>query len=222
MSTVIGLARETGARAHILHVSSAECLEPLRAARADGVPVSAETCPHYLTLTAEQVPEGATAYKCCPPIRSSANRDLLWEGLAEGVLSCVVSDHSPSPADLKVPDFAAAWGGIASLQLGLAAVWTEASRRGYGLADVVRWMAANPASLARLDGKGRILPGFAADLVAFAPEDDFSVDAAKLHHKNPVTPYDGHTLKGVVRTTWLRGRPVGAEPHGTLLSLGAR
>ncbi|MCK2220767.1 allantoinase AllB [Actinomadura sp. ATCC 31491] len=214
---LVELSRETGARVHVLHVSSAACLDVLAAARADGVPVTAETCPHYLTLAAEQVPEGATAFKCCPPIRSAANRDLLWEGLAGGVLSCVVSDHSPSTADLKVPDFAAAWGGIASLQLGLAAVWTEAARRGHRLADVARWMAAAPAALAGLPGKGAIAPGNDADLVAFDPAADNPVDAARLHHKNPVTPYHGRVLKGAVLTTWLRGRPVDGVPHGRFL-----
>ncbi|MFC4119471.1 allantoinase AllB [Nonomuraea zeae] len=214
---VVRLAAETGVRAHILHVSSAECLDVLEAAQADGVRVTAETCPHYLTLAAERVPEGATAYKCCPPIRSEANRDLLWDGLARGVLSCVVSDHSPSTAELKVPDFAAAWGGIASLQLGLPAIWTEAARRGYGLADVVRWMSANPAAMAEISGKGAIKVGNDADLVAFDPHADNLIDASLLHHKNAVTPYHGSTLKGAVLTTWLRGRPVDGVPHGRFL-----
>ncbi|GAA3208768.1 allantoinase AllB [Nonomuraea helvata] len=221
VARVVRLAGETGARVHILHVSSASCLEVLERAQEQGVAVTAETCPHYLTLAAEQVPEGETAYKCCPPIRSEANRDLLWDGLARGVLSCVVSDHSPSPADLKVPDFAAAWGGIASLQLGLPAIWTEASRRGYGLGDVARWMSANPASMAEISGKGGIKVGNDADLVAFDPVADSPVDAALLHHKNPVTPYHGRVLKGAVLTTWLRGRPVDGVPHGRFL-LGER
>jgi allantoinase len=217
VAQVVALARETGARVHILHVSSAECLDVLEEAQAGGVAVTAETCPHYLTLSAEQVPDGMTAYKCCPPIRSESNRELLWDGLARGVLSCVVSDHSPSPADLKVPDFAAAWGGIASLQLGLPAIWTEASSRGYGLGDVVRWMSANPAGMAGISGKGAIEPGNDADLVAFDPDADNPVDAARLHHKNPVTPYHGRVLKGAVLTTWLRGRPVDGVPHGRLM-----
>ncbi|MFG1701785.1 allantoinase AllB [Nonomuraea sp. M3C6] len=217
VAQVVRLARETGARAHILHVSSADCLDVLEAAQAEGLAVTAETCPHYLTLAAEQVPEGETAYKCCPPIRSESNRDLLWDGLARGVLSCVVSDHSPSTAELKVPDFAAAWGGIASLQLGLPAIWTEASKRGYGLRDVVRWMSSNPASMAEISGKGGIKAGNDADLVAFDPVAGNLVDASLLHHKNPVTPYHGRVLRGAVLTTWLRGRPVDGAPHGRFL-----
>ncbi|QFY08296.1 allantoinase AllB [Nonomuraea phyllanthi] len=217
VAAVVRLAGETGARVHVLHVSSAACLDVLERARQDGVAVTAETCPHYLTLAAEQVPEGATAYKCCPPIRSGANRDLLWDGLGRGVLTCVVSDHSPSPADLKVPDFAAAWGGIASLQLGLPAVWTEASTRGYALADVARWMSAGPASMAGISGKGAIAVGKDADLVAFDPAAGSVVDATRLHHRHPVTPYDGRRLKGAVLTTWLRGRPVDGVPHGRFL-----
>ncbi|MER6945651.1 allantoinase AllB [Nonomuraea sp. NPDC000554] len=214
---VVLLARQTGARVHILHVSSADCLDVLEAAQADGLPVTAETCPHYLALTAEQVPDGDTGYKCCPPIRPAANRDRLWDGLARGVLSCVVSDHSPSTADLKVPDFAAAWGGISSLQLGLPIIWTEASRRGFGLDAVVRWMSTHPAAIAEISGKGAIKPGNDADLVAFDPSADNPVDAHRLHHKNPVTPYHGRTLKGAVHTTWLRGGPTGTVPHGAIL-----
>jgi allantoinase len=205
---VIAAAAETGARVHILHVSAADCLEPIEAARRDGVRITAETCPHYLTLTAEEVPEGATRFKCCPPIRSSANRDELWQGLAAGVLDCVVSDHSPSTPDLKVPDFAAAWGGISSLQLGLPAVWTEARTRGYGLRDLARWMAERPAAVAGVRGKGAIRVGADADLVAFDDAAEWVVDAAELHHRNPVTPYHGRTLTGMVRTTWLRGHRV--------------
>jgi allantoinase len=196
----------------------------LRQARADGVAVTAETCPHYLTLTAEQVPDGDTAFKCCPPIRSEANRDALWAALAAGEFAAVVSDHSPSTPDLKLleryggsGDFAAAWGGIASLQVGLPAVWTEARRRGHTLADVVRWMASGPAALVGLTGrKGAVEAGCDADLVAFDPDAPFAVRAEELHHRNPVTPYAGRTLTGAVRTTWLRGRVVdtAGEPFG--------
>ncbi|MGW3074417.1 allantoinase AllB [Kitasatospora sp. NPDC001132] len=220
-------AHHTGARVHVLHVSSAAVLPLLRRAREDGVRVTAETCPHYLTLAAEQVPDGDTAFKCCPPIRDEANRDVLWQALANGEFIAVVSDHSPSTPDLKLlpeyggsGDFAAAWGGIASLQLGLPAVWTEARRRGHALADVVRWMSAGPAALVGLTGtKGAIAAGHDADLVAFDPDGEFAVRASGLHHRNPVTPYAGRTLTGAVRTTWLRGRAVdpAARPFGRQL-----
>ncbi|MFJ1751437.1 allantoinase AllB [Kitasatospora sp. NPDC088134] len=228
VTALLDAARRTGARVHVLHVSSAAVLPLLRAARADGVQVTAETCPHYLTLTAEQVPDGDTAFKCCPPIRDETNRDLLWQALADGEFAAVVSDHSPSTPDLKLlrhlggsGDFAAAWGGIASLQLGLPAIWTEARRRGHTLADVVRWMSAGPAALVGLTGtKGAIAPGHDADLVAFDPDAEFAVHPERLHHKNPVTPYAGRTLTGRVRRSWLRGRPVDLDgaPHGRQLA----
>lgn len=228
VARLLDAARRTGARVHVLHVSSAAVLPLLRRARADGVQVTAETCPHYLTLAAERIPDGGTAFKCCPPIRDEANRDALWEALAAGEFIAVVSDHSPSTPDLKLlpehggsGDFAAAWGGIASLQLGLPAVWTEARRRGRTLAEVVGWMSAGPARLVGLDGrKGAIAVGHDADLVAFDPDGVFAVHAAELHHRNPVTPYAGRTLTGAVRTTWLRGRVVdpGGEPFGVQLT----
>ncbi|MCX4689063.1 allantoinase AllB [Kitasatospora purpeofusca] len=228
VARLLDAARRAGARVHVLHVSSAAVLPLLRRARADGVEVTAETCPHYLTLAAELIPDGGTAFKCCPPIRDEANRDALWEALAAGEFTAVVSDHSPSTPDLKLlpehggsGDFAAAWGGIASLQLGLPAVWTEARRRGRTLAEVVGWMSAGPARLVGLDGrKGAIAVGHDADLVAFDPDADFAVHAAELHHRNPVTPYAGRTLTGAVRTTWLRGRVVdpGGEPFGVQLT----
>jgi allantoinase len=222
---LVELARASGARIHVLHLSSASALPVLAAARAEGLQVSAETCPHYLTLAAEEVPAGATAYKCCPPIRDQANQELLWQGLRDGVIDQVVSDHSPCPADLKAPesgDFAAAWGGIASLQLGLPLVWTAARQRGFRLTDVVRWMSHAPARLARLP-KGQISEGSDADLVAFAPEAAFTVDAALLHHRNPLTPYDGRPLTGVVRRTWLRGVDTAdGPPRGRLLHAAHR
>jgi allantoinase len=228
---LLAAAGRTGARVHILHVSSAAVLPLLRQARADGVRVTAETCPHYLTLAAEQVPDGDTAFKCCPPIRDESNRDLLWQALADGEFAAVVSDHSPSTPDLKHlaryggnGDFAAAWGGIASLQLGLPAIWTEARRRGFALADVVRWMSAGPASLVGLRTKGAIAPGMDADLVAFDPDAAFTVEPEALQHRNPVTPYAGRSLTGAVRTTWLRGQVVDIDadtrPIGRLIVRG--
>jgi len=220
---LLELARQTGARVHVLHLSSADALPMIAEAKAAGLPITAETCPHYLALSAEEVPDGDTRFKCCPPVRESGNRDALWRGLAEGTIDAVVSDHSPSTADLKrldTGDFGAAWGGIASLQLGLPVVWSQARERGHGLADVVRWMAGNTAALAGLASKGRIAAGADADLVVFAPDESFTVDPGRLHHRNPVTPYAGRTLTGVVRRTWLRGQPIDldAEPRGRLLS----
>ncbi len=223
IATVVAAARETGARVHVLHLSDAGSLPLIAAARAEGVRITVESCPHYLALAAEQVPDGATAYKCCPPIRDEENRDRLWQGLREGVIDAVVTDHSPSTAELKAldtGDFGAAWGGIASLQLGLAVVWTEARRRGIALEHVVRWMSAGPAGLAGLGRKGAIAVGRDADLAVLAPEEHVVVDPARLHHRNPVTPYAGRRLTGVVRRTLLRGRPVTEVPTGTLLRRG--
>jgi allantoinase len=222
---VIDLARETGCRVHILHVSSADVLPLLAKARNDGVRITSETCPHYLTFTAEEIPDGATQYKCCPPIREAANRELLWDGLRDGTIDLVVSDHSPSTIDLKhldTGDFGTAWGGIASLQLGLSAVWTEARRRGFTLTDVARWMSTAPATQTGLRTKGQIEVGYDADLCVLAPDETFTVDAKQLQHKNAITPYDGRTLAGVVRSTWLHGEPVDIEagPRGRLLTRG--
>jgi allantoinase len=217
---LLGAARRHGARVHILHLASASALPLLAAARAGGARVTAETCPHYLTFCAEEVPDGATEFKCCPPIRDAASRDGLWAGLAGGLIDVVVSDHSPCPPALKQResgDFGAAWGGISSLQLGLPAVWTQARARGHGLPDVVRWMASGPAALAGLPSKGALAPGCDADLVAFDEDAPFTVDPARLAHRHPVTPYAGRTLTGVVRRTWLRGREAGAAPAGQLL-----
>lgn len=221
IGAVIAAAERTGARAHILHLSAADALEPIAAARRDGVRLSAETCPHYLTLTAEEIAPGATAFKCCPPIRGAANRDGLWAGLESGTIDFVVSDHSPAPASLKLAghgDFAEAWGGIASLQLGLPVVWTEARRRGIPLATVVEWMSTAPARRVGLGGKGAIAAGYAADLAVVAPDVTFTVDAAALEHRHPITPYDGRVLAGVVRATYLAGTPVDpTDPRGRLL-----
>ncbi|MCO4694435.1 allantoinase AllB [Streptomyces sp. RO-S4] len=217
-------ARRFDARVHVLHLSSADALPLLAEARADGVRVTVETCPHYLTLTAEEVPDGASEFKCCPPIRESANQDLLWRALADGTVDCVVTDHSPSTADLKTDDFATAWGGISGLQLSLPAVWTEARRRGHTLEDVVRWMATRTARLAGLDArKGAVAPGHDADFAVLAPDESFTVDPAALQHRNRVTAYAGRTLYGVVRSTWLRGRRILADgeftaPKGLLLT----
>jgi allantoinase len=212
-------ARAADARVHVVHLSSIEALEAVHAARTDGVRITAETCPHYLTLAAGDVPDGATEFKCCPPIRGAAHQDALWHGLACGDIDIVVSDHSPAPPALKRlddGDFGAAWGGIASVQLGLPAVWTAARSRGHGLGTVVTWMARRPAELVGLPAKGRIDVGADADLVAFAPSATFVVDPAALYHRHAVTPYAGRELAGVVRRTWLRGHEVFSAGDGQL------
>lgn len=224
VAAVIEAARRTGARVHVVHLSSAGALPVLREAKVDGVRVTVETCPHYLVLRAEDVPDGATTFKCCPPVRDDANRDALWRGLADGVIDLVVSDHSPCTSDLKrldTGDFGAAWGGISSLQLGLPLVWTEARRRGHDLADVARWMATAPAELAGLRTKGEIRPGAAADLVVVAPDERIVVEPNALHHRNKLTPYADVELTGAVRRTWLAGAPVtDGSTAGRLLSRG--
>jgi allantoinase len=224
ITRLIAQAGRFDARVHVLHLSSSDALPLIAAARADGVRVTAETCPHYLTLTAEEVPDGASEFKCCPPIREAANRDLLWQALADGTIDCVVTDHSPSTADLKTADFATAWGGVSGLQLSLAVVWTEARARGHDLADVVRWMSSRTAGLVGLGArKGAIAPGHDADFAVLAPDETFTVDPARLQHRNPVTAYAGKTLYGVVKSTWLRGERIAADgefttPKGRLLS----
>jgi allantoinase len=225
VARALEIARRTGVQLHVLHVSSAAVLPLLAAARAEGLAVTAETCPHYLALAAEDIRDGATQFKCCPPIRARANRDQLWEGLRAGMIDSVVSDHSPCPPALKHladGDFAAAWGGIASVQLALSVIWTFGRERGVSLADLARWMSAAPASIAGLPDKGGIEVGRDADLVVFAPDERFTVEPAMLAHRHKLTPYDNTRLAGVVRRTWLRGREVypsatTARPAGRLL-----
>ncbi|HET6860370.1 MAG TPA: allantoinase AllB [Streptomyces sp.] len=219
---LIAQAKRLDARVHVLHLSSSDALPLIAAAKREGVRVTVESCPHFLTLTAEEVPDGATEFKCCPPIREAANQDALWGGLIDGTIDCIVSDHSPCTTDLKTADFATAWGGISSLQLGLPAIWTEARRRGRSVEDVVRWMSTAPAALAGLDRKGAIEAGRDADFAVLAPEETFTVDPAELFHRNQVTAYAGKTLHGVVKSTWLRGVRIAdngvlAEPTGLLL-----
>ncbi len=206
------LCRETRARTHIVHHSAATALPLIRAARAEGLPFTAETCPHYLHFAAEDIRDGATAFKCAPPIRERSNRELLWAALGEGVLDLVASDHSPCTPALKkqeLGDFMAAWGGISGLQLGLSVTWSGASARGFTLQQVVKWMCEAPARLAGLEHKkGRIAPGFDADLVIFEPEAKFQVDLARIQHKHKLTPYADAGLTGVVTSTYVRGERV--------------
>lgn len=224
IALVTGLCRETGARTHIVHHSAASALGQLRQARAQGLPLTAETCPHYLHFTAEAIPDGATPFKCAPPIRDAANREALWQALAEGVLDFVASDHSPcSPAlkAIEAGDFVRAWGGVAGLQLALSVVWTEASARGHTLVDVARWMCEGPARLAGLTGrKGTIAAGADADLVILDDAARFTVAPERVHHRHKVTPYAGETLRGAVHATYLRGTRVAEGGRTTATELG--
>lgn len=208
VAQVVAAVAETGCRAHIVHLSAAGALEHIRRAKAAGLPVTAETCPHYLGLAAEDIADGATAYKCAPPIRERANADLLWAALRDGTLDFVVTDHSPCLPALKAGGFLEAWGGIASLQLGLRSVWTSARSRAIPLADVVGWMGRAPAAFIGRPDRGRIEVGAQADLVAFAPDDVAAVDGATLLHRHPTTAWHGRSLNGRVATTWLRGEVV--------------
>lgn len=220
---VLRLCRETGCRAHIVHVSATGTLDRLRAARGAGVPVTAETCPHYLTFAAEDILDGSTAWKCAPPIRERAVRESLWHGLGAGDLDFVASDHSPAPPALKcleTGDFVRAWGGVASLEVALAATWTGARARGRGLGDIARWLAEGPARLAGLATKGRLAPGCDADVVVFDPEAEFTVDPGRLRQRHPITPYAGMTLAGVVRQTFVRGKLVYEEGEFPAQGLG--
>jgi len=214
---------ETAGRAHVVHVSSAAGAAVVARARRAGLPVTAETCPHYLTFAAPDVPDGATVFAVAPPVRERADTQALWEHLRAGDLGLVVTDHSPAAPTpgAAAGDFDAAAPGIASLQLGLAVVWTAAHSRGVPLAEVVRWMSTGPAQLAGLPGKGAIAPGKDADFCVVAPDRTFTVDPAALAHRRPATPYAGRALHGVVTQTWLAGRPLDVTadaPRGRLLT----
>ena len=224
IAEVIRGAADTGVKAHVLHLSNGDSLGRIAEAKGRGVRLTVETCPHYLTLDAEDIPDGATAFKCCPPIREHANRDELWQGLADGTIDFIVSDHSPATPELKYAgdgDFQQAWGGIASLQLGLPLIWSEARRRGIPLERVVGWMSQAPADRVGLADKGRIAVGNAADFAVFAPEATFTVVPEQLEHRHAVSPYKDRELSGIVRTTYLAGAPIDRErPRGRLLRRG--
>jgi len=203
------LVREFGTHVHVVHVSAAEALGPIHRARQELLPVTSETCPHYLHFAAEDVPDGATEMKCAPPIRAAGNREDLWTALGAGWIDLIATDHSPCPPEMKLRDegdFVRAWGGIASVQLGFGAVWREARDRGYTPGHMAQWMSAEPARLAGLERrKGAIAPGRDADLVVIDPDAEYLVNPASLFHRHKLSPYVGSMLAGVVEQTWLRG-----------------
>ena len=209
---LLSACREFKFPLHIVHLSASQALTELRAARSEGLPVTVETCPHYLHLTAETIPKGATLFKCAPPIRGRDNREQLWQALRDGTIDLVVTDHSPCPPAMKrlvEGNFRTAWGGIASLSVALPVMYTEASHRGFSLIDIARWMSEAPAQLAGCHShKGRLAPGFDADFVVFDPEREFVVSEDRLYYRHPVSPYLGEKLRGVVKATYLRGREV--------------
>ena len=228
VALMIRLSREFSARVHIVHHSSADSLAILRDAKTAGLKITAETCPHYLTFAAEEIPDGATEFKCCPPIRERENRERLWGALESGTIDLIVSDHSPCPPEMKLPesgDFLQAWGGISSLQLRLPVVWTESKRRGFSLENIARWLCSAPAKQVGLEGrKGSIAVGYDADLVIWNTAKQFRVEGPALHHRHKLTPYQGRVLDGVVEKTFLRGRKIYdsgefiGEPRGLLLT----
>jgi allantoinase len=211
IAMMLSLCRQYNFHLHIVHLSSSQALPLLRTARSEGLVVSVETCPHYLHLAAEEIANGFTMCKCAPPIRSRDNREALWQGLKEGTIDLVATDHSPCPPEMKgiaEGNFKTAWGGISSLSVALPLMWTEARQRGFTLVDIARWMAEGPARLAACHPrKGRLAAGYDADLVVFDPDAEFQVTPERLHYRHPMSPYLGETLRGVVRATYLRGRP---------------
>jgi allantoinase len=212
---MIQLCRRYAFRLHIVHLSTAQALRELQAARAEGLPITVETCPHYLHFSGEEIADGATLLKCAPPIRGAGNRAALWQGLRAGIIDLVVTDHSPCPPAMKRLDegrFDLAWGGIASLSVALPVVWTDASRRGFSLDDVARWMSSAPAVLAGLSARAGVLQaGREANFVVFDPEGEFVVTPDRLHYRHAISPYLGETLRGIVDATYLRGEPVYAN-----------
>jgi allantoinase len=230
IALLLRLCREFALRIHVVHLSASSAISQLVQAKSDGLAVSVETCPHYLTFTAEEIRDGATEFKCAPPIRDNDNREKLWAALGDGIIDLVATDHSPCPPlmkGLEDADFMRAWGGIISLQLSLPALWTQARSRGYAVPRIAAWQCANPARLAGIEKrKGVIAVGCDADLVIWNPESMFTVDPAQLHHRHKITPYAGRELAGVVETTYLRGRKIyehgefSAAPIGRVLRRG--
>ncbi len=211
IALMIRLCEEFNCPTHIVHLSSAESIEQIAKAKQMGLPLTTETCQHYLYFCAEDIGEGQTAFKCAPPIREKENNEKLWQALKEGIIDFVATDHSPAPPSMKElqsGDFMKAWGGIASLQFSLPVLWTAAKKRGCHITDMAKWLCERTALLPQLKTKGKIEKGYDADLVAWNPEDSFTVTESGIHHRHKVTPYLGEQLYGVVRQTWLQGEKV--------------
>jgi len=204
-------------RCHIVHLSAASALPLIRAAKSAGLNLTVETCFHYLCLSSEDIPNGRPEFKCCPPVREKCNRELLWAALQEGVIDCVVSDHSPCLVELKrleEGDIMGAWGGISTLGLGLSLLWTEGRDRGCTLNQIVEWTSTRSAKHAGLDGiKGQLAVGYDADLIVWDPETRWTVTKDSLKFKNKLSPYDGRELQGLVEKTFVRGRLVYSRDH---------
>jgi allantoinase len=214
INLLIRLSQEYKARVHIVHLSSSAAVSMIRDAKSKGINISIETCPHHLTIAAEEIPDGATQFKCAPPIRDAANQELLWAALQEGTIDFVATDHSPAPPSMKcidTGDFMRAWGGIASLQLSLPLLWTNAHKRGLSLLELAKWLCREPARLAGLSRKGEIAVGNDADLVVWNPDQSFQVQPDKMFFRHKLTPYSGRTLFGVVQSTFLRGQEIYAS-----------
>lgn len=208
---MVELCRKYSCHVHIVHLSSAEAIPLIKQAKRDGLPITAETCPHYLTFAAEEIPDGDPRFKCAPPIREKANRESLWQAVADGTIDFIVSDHSPCTKELKFleeGDLQKAWGGISSLQFGLSIIWTEGKRRGLTISDISRLMSEKPAQFLRLEQKGKLAIGKDADLVVWNPEQSTTINQSIIEHRNKVTPYDGKELFGVVQQTYVRGEKV--------------
>jgi allantoinase len=230
VNLIVRLSRELGTRVHIVHHSSAGSLSAIRDAKAEGLNITAETCPHYLAFAAEEIPDGATQFKCCPPIRERANRDALWEALRNGTIDMVVSDHSPCPPEMKeleTGDFMRAWGGISSLQFRLPVIWSLARARNIDFSVLAKWLCSAPANLVGLgQKKGQISAGYDADLVIWNPEAGFVLTEEQVLHRHKLSPYLGQQLYGAVEATYLRGeriyseKGIEEEPRGELLMSG--
>ena len=209
---MIDLCRETNSHVHLVHISSSEALPLIRAAKEEGLPLTAETCPQYLFFNAEDIADGATAFKCAPPIREKENNEKLWEALKDGTLDFIVTDHSPASPELKEIEsgnFKKAWGGIAGLQFLLPVVWTAAKERGFSLEQISKLLCGNIANFLRINSsKGKLQKNFDADITIWNPEQKFIVEPSMIQHRHKITPYLNLELTGVIEQTFVNGNKV--------------